>query len=85
MTGRELIIFILDHHMEDCKIFENGSVIGFITAKEAAINFDVGVETIIAWIGEEKIIGVQIADQYLVSAFAEDPRIYESNWRKPNE
>ena len=77
MTGRDMIVFILDHHLEGYKIFDNGSILGFITAKEAAVKFGVGVETIIAWIGKEKIIGVQVGDQYLVSAFAEDPRRYE--------
>ena len=85
MTGRDMIIFILNHHLEDYKIFDNGSVIGFITAKEAAVKFGVGVETIIAWIGKEKIMGVQIGDQWLVSAFAEDPRIYERLYEMKSE
>lgn len=46
MSGRDFIIYILENHLEDELLFENGKFIGFITVEEAAVKFNVGVETI---------------------------------------
>lgn len=45
MTGRELIIFILNHHLEDAVLFEDGKIPGYLTVEEAAIKIGTGVET----------------------------------------
>lgn len=49
MSGRDFIIYILENHLEDELLFENGKFIGFITVEEAAVKFNVGVETIKAY------------------------------------
>ena len=46
MTGRELIIFILDHNLEDAVLFEDGKIPGYLTVEEAAIIIGTGVETV---------------------------------------
>ena len=46
MTGRELIIYILQHNLEDEEVFKNGIFVGFMTEEEAAVKFGVGVATI---------------------------------------
>ena len=50
MTGRELIIYILEHRLEDKPVFEDGRMMGFETVSEFAEENDVGIETVKAWI-----------------------------------
>lgn len=50
MTGRELIIYILENNLEDKPIFEEGVFPGFITIGEFAVKYGVGTPTVYAWI-----------------------------------
>ena len=50
MTGRDLIIYILENHLEDEELFKDGKIPGLLTYEEAAVKFAVGKETIIAWV-----------------------------------
>lgn len=70
MTGRELIIYILENGLEDESIFKDGKFIGFITADEAAIRFNVGLATIKKWINDDLLDGVRIGDQIYIPANA---------------
>ena len=45
MTGRDLIIYILQNGLEDEPVFENGKFVGFVSIGEAASSIDVGIET----------------------------------------
>jgi len=49
MTGKELILYILENNLENKQVFENGKFLGFLTVEEAAKKFDVGVATIHTW------------------------------------
>ena len=49
MTGREMIIFILENHLEDEEIIQDGKIAGFLTVEEVAVKFEVGVETARIW------------------------------------
>ena len=60
MTGRELIVYILNNHLEDRPVFEDGKFIGFITVEEAAIKMGVGVATIHAFVKQEMIPSISI-------------------------
>ena len=60
MTGRELIVYILENGLEDEPVFENGKFIGFVTAEEAAVKKHVGVATIQAWIDLCIVDGVNV-------------------------
>lgn len=46
MTGRDLIVYILEHHLEDEPVFKDGRFIGFLTVGEVAEVLDVGVSTV---------------------------------------
>lgn len=46
MTGRELIIYILKHELENKQIFENGHCALFMTREEAAVKLGVGIFTV---------------------------------------
>ena len=74
MTGRELIIYILQNNLEDKDVFENGMFIGLMTDKEAAVKFKVGVSTIWAWHSLGFIRSVLIGDSLFVFKDTEDPR-----------
>lgn len=50
MTGRDLIIYIMQNGLEDKPVFENGTFLGFITEQQFAEKMNVGVATVEAWI-----------------------------------
>ena len=58
MTGRDLIVYILENNLEDEDIFKDGKLVGYITADELAKSFDVGMETVKVWIDQGMIDGV---------------------------
>lgn len=49
MTGRELIIYILENNLEDQMVFSNGIFTGIMDVEQAALKFNVGVATVRAW------------------------------------
>lgn len=57
MTGRDLIIYILENNLENEPIFKDGKCPGCITISEAALKFSVGEETIRAWYMLEMLDG----------------------------
>ena len=70
MTGRELIIYILTNGLEDEPIYEDGRILGFITAAEAAEKFNVGLATIKVWVNEGTLNGIRIGDELYIPANA---------------
>lgn len=67
MTGRELIIYILSNGLEDEPVFKDGKFVGLLTVREAAVKFNVGVETVKAWYVMGKIKGVTFgSDLYIL-------------------
>lgn len=50
MTGRELIIYILQNGLEDEQVIVDGKFLGYLSLEEAAIKFGVGKETVSAWV-----------------------------------
>ena len=62
MTGRDLIIYILNNHLEDEPVFKDGKLIGFLTVDQAALKFNVGIATIEALIQMGKLSHIQIGD-----------------------
>lgn len=71
MTGRELIIYILANGLEDKPIYEDGKILGFITAIEAAEKFNVGLATIKVWINEGMLDGIRIGEELYIPANAD--------------
>ena len=49
MTGRDLILYILENGLENDPVFKDGGFIGFLTPTEVAAKMHVGVATIYAW------------------------------------
>ena len=71
MTGRELIIYILANGLEDEPIYEDGKILGFITAAEAAEKFNVGLATIKVWVNEGTLDGIRIGEELYIPANAD--------------
>jgi len=73
MTGKELIIYILNNDLEDEPVFQDGRFIGFITAREAAEKMGVGVATIFVWMAQGKLDGMLIGGTLYIPADFESP------------
>ena len=73
MTGRDLIIYILENHLENEPIYDNGKVLGFITPMEAAAKFGVGLETVLVWIHQGSLDFVRIGDRLYIPMNAKRP------------
>ena len=74
MTGKDLIIYILQHNLEDEVIFENGDFKCFMTEKELASKFGVTKESIKAWYEFGWIEGIRIGEYLFFSLYTPDPR-----------
>lgn len=73
MTGRDLILYILENHLEDKQVFEDGNLLGFITILEAAEKMNVGVATILTWLNQGRLKGVTIGDTIFIPACSKSP------------
>lgn len=73
MTGRDLIIYILNNNLEDEKIEIDGRFFGFMSEGEAAVKFKVGTATIRAWCASGIIDGVMMGGEYYVHPDAKCP------------
>ena len=49
MTGRDLIVYILENGLEDEPIVKDGAIIGFMSVSQAAVKWDVGEATVETW------------------------------------
>ena len=79
MTGRDLIIYILENKLEDQPIYEDGRIIVFITAIEAAVKFDVGLDTIKVWVDNGMLDGIKIGDEIYIPSNAKRPNEGDNN------
>ena len=73
MTGRDLIIYILENNLEDEPVFKDGRVSGYMTVAEAAAKFNVGQATIYAWIVKGWIECIDIGSVVYIPANANAP------------
>ena len=62
MTGRDLIIFILENNLENTEI----DLTGYIPIEDFANMYGVGTETVKVWIKLGQTPAVKIADQYYI-------------------
>lgn len=63
MTGRDLIIYILQNNLEDVSLFNPDL---FMSANEAATKFNVGVATIRTWYELGMVSGFTLDDKLYV-------------------
>lgn len=75
MTGKELILYILQNNLENTVVLEDGFFVGFMNEEEAALKFRVGVATIRAWYSCKMLKGTKIGDSLYFRKDIADPRI----------
>lgn len=77
MTGRELIMYILENHLEDEQVFDDERVgsefLGFLNAFAAAAKFGVGLATIQTWYELGLLNGFKIGDKVFIAANTKSP------------
>lgn len=73
MTGRDLIIYILQNNLEDELVFDDGVFLGFMNEMEAAIKFDVGVATIRTWYELGMLKGIKLGGTLYIPANVNGP------------
>lgn len=76
MTGRDLILYILQNGLEDEPVFDykTHKFLGFMTISEAAVKFDVGVATVWVWIEQGWLSYIRLGDMIYIPANVKDPR-----------
>lgn len=74
MTGRDLMMLILEYKLEDTEVIKDGKFIWFMDEMEAAVKFDVGVSTIKAWYACGKLRGIKIGECLYFLRNVDDPR-----------
>ena len=75
MTGKELILYILQNNLENTVVFSDKFFKGFMTAKEAAVKFEVGEATIYAQYQYNMLDGFKFNDVLYFRKDAVDPRV----------
>lgn len=78
MTGKELILYILQNNLEDTVVLNGAIFVGFMTVEEAAVKFNVGTATVKAWYDCRMIEGTKIGDVLYFRKDVSDPRITAS-------
>jgi hypothetical protein len=74
MTGRDLILFILENKLENELVVKDGIFIWLMDEEEAAVKFGVGVSTIKTWYTLNKLDGFKIKDRLYFLRTVKDPR-----------
>lgn len=67
MTGRQLIMFILQHKLENEPVFKDGRLLGFKTVDEIAVKLGVGTATVYAYVERGMLYSVRINDTLYIA------------------
>lgn len=73
MTGRELVVFIMENHLEDTTIFDGNMLPGLMTLDEAAVKWNSGRNTLKALFEMGKIPGVIIDEKIYIHENTKNP------------
>lgn len=68
MTGRELIIYILENHLEDESVFKDEKFIGLLSVSEVAERMNVGIATVYVWIHQKRLKAIPIYGAFYIPA-----------------
>lgn len=74
MTGRDLILYILQNNLENEVVIKDGIFIWLMSEEEAAVKFEVGVAQVRAWYVTGMLDGTKIGDHLYFLRNASDPR-----------
>jgi excisionase family DNA binding protein len=73
VTGKDLIIYILENGLLDEPVFKDGRILGFMTVMEAAVKFGVGVSTVKLWVQMGSVYAIKLGDEIYIPADAQSP------------
>lgn len=73
MTGRDLILYILSNGLENEPVYQNGTLLGFLTEIEAASTFGVGPATIQMWVERGQLDAIKIGDSWYIPKNQQNP------------
>ena len=73
MTGKDLIIYILENNLENEPIVKDGVFVGMVPIDELAVRREVSVGTIKAWVELGLLEGVTIGDTFYLFAKQRHP------------
>lgn len=79
MTGKEVIMYILQNDLENEVVIKDGIFVGFMSEEEAAVKFGVGVATIRVWNLCGMLNGIKIGDRLYFLRNSNDPRKDENH------
>lgn len=74
MTGKELIMYILQNNLENEVVIKDGIFVWLMSEEEAATRFNVGISTIRAWYICGMLSGTKIGDHLYFLRTTIDPR-----------
>lgn len=74
MTGRELIIYIMQNGLENDEVLKDGIFVGLMDEREAALKFGVGTSTIRTWWVMRTLPGFLIDGTLYFFRDVKDPR-----------
>lgn len=74
MTGKELILYILQNDLENEIVIKDGVFVWLMTEEEAAVKFDVGVSTVRTWYARGMLNGTKIGERLYFLRNVSDPR-----------
>lgn len=66
MTGRDLILYILNNNLDDAPVVNNGRFLSFLTVDETAIRFGTGSATVKVWIEKGYLPHVKIGNEIYI-------------------
>ena len=79
MTGRDLILYIMNNHLENYPVFQHGRFLDFLTIKEAAVKFGVGESTVRVWAKMNTLPHVVVGDQIFIPKDATTSHCIDEN------
>lgn len=80
MTGRDLIVYILQNNLENEEFFNNGKIPGCISVEEAAVKMNVGTATILVWVSLKKLDYIKIGGRIYICENCE----FVNQWEAEN-
>lgn len=67
MTGRDLIIYILENNLEDQPILNDDEILGFVSIERVALKLGVGVQTVKTWMELDNIPNIKLNDTIYIT------------------
>lgn len=68
MTGKDLILYILENDLENSPVYEHNRFIGFMTVDEVALELNIGVAAVCALVEREVLDHICVGTTLFIPA-----------------